>query len=84
MDWKALANQLNLNKEVPAIDVACQQQENPLLCKLRELVERFINSQGLEPCHTTVEKIASALEALTQIKRADELRDVCISTGMLF
>ncbi|CAI8041760.1 hypothetical protein GBAR_LOCUS23171, partial [Geodia barretti] len=83
VDWVELANQLNLKDEIHAIAGACQ-QENPVACRLRQIVDRFINSHDLEPCYMTVEKIAGALETLQfpHTKKADQLRRrVCPSTG---
>ena len=83
VDWVELANQLNLENEIHDIVGACQ-QENPVACRLRQIVDRFINSQRLEPCYTTVENIAGALEALQfpHTKKADQLRRrVCPLTG---
>jgi hypothetical protein len=77
VDWEELANQLNLEDEIPTITGACQYQ---VACRLRQIVDRFINSQDLEPCHMTVEKIASALEELhfPHTKKAEQLRrEVC-------
>ena len=81
VDWRVLANQLDLTDEVASIDGACQNLE----CKLREVVNRFINRQDLEPCHMTVEKIARALETLPKplTKIPAELRNVCSPTGRL-
>ena len=83
VDWQELANQLNLEDETQAIAGACQ-QENPVACRLRQIVDKFINSQDLEPCHMTVEKVASALEKLKYTKQAGLIRSVCSSKGGLF
>ena len=83
VDWVELANQLNLEDEIHAIAGACQ-QENPVACRLRQIVDRFINSQDLEPCYMTAEKIAGVLEALKYTKQADLIRSVCPSKGGLF
>jgi hypothetical protein len=79
--WEELANQLNLEDEIHAIAGACQQDENPVACRFRKIVDRFINSQDLKPCRKTVEKIASALEELKYTKQANLIRSVCPSTG---
>ena len=84
IEWKTLAQQLKLN-QMAAIHGACQNEMDPTPCKLREVVRRFINSQPLESCCDTVEKIATALEELTSphILQASKLRLLlCDSEGI--
>ena len=81
--WEELDQQLNLN-QISYIDGACQREKNPVPCKLREVLNRFINAQTAQSCCETVQKIASALENLPEPRKfeASKLREMCTYTGI--
>lgn len=82
VDWKTLANQLELQHKATSIEIACSDGKNSdkLVCYVRELVAEFIQSQPSEPCIITVGKIAVALDKLGITKIAD---DLCEKFGMI-
>ncbi|CAI8044651.1 hypothetical protein GBAR_LOCUS24751 [Geodia barretti] len=84
VDWKSLHNELILHEET-SIGSTCRDDLDPVKCRLGRVVKIFINTQKPEPCFETVDKIASALERLDppQIRVANELREMCASTGHL-
>ena len=63
VDWKLLANQLNLVGQVSAIELTCLRQTSDS-CYVREILDRFIHSQPLESCQETAEKLVRALQEL--------------------
>ena len=83
MDWKSLQYELKLDQET-SIHTTCQNEPDPVKCRLGQVVKIFINTQDPEPCYETVDKLASALKKLDppQIRVANELREMCTSTGM--
>ena len=77
VDWNILAYQLDLKNQVKAIDAACSvKDQDPLTCRMREVLSRFIQTQPPETCNKTIEKIAVALEKIGNryVKETFELR----------
>ena len=76
VDWKVLAYQLDLTNQTTSIHGACTKELDPVTCYLREVLDRFIQSQPVEHCNKTVEKIVIALMELGSryVKEATELR----------
>ena len=73
----------NLAKVLPdckihynGIHTGCKQGDNQEVdsCCRRELVQKFISSQSLEPCRKTAEKIANSLQKLGYERAATTLR----------
>ena len=59
-----------------SIHGACSKEFDPVTCYLREVLDRFIQSQPVEHCNETVEKIVIGLDKLGSryVKEATELR----------
>ena len=76
VDWKDLAYQLDLINQTASIQGTCNMESDPVTCYLREVLDRFIQSQPCETCNKTVEKITTALEKLGSRygKNVNELR----------
>lgn len=82
VDWKKLARQLGLEKEINDIHGACQNHLHPVPCWSGEVLQRFKNRQGLESCCVTVTKIAGALDLLNHELAAEELiNKICTPEG---
>ena len=71
VDWEALANQLNLQKQVADVQEKCN---NIRPCHFREIVSRYIQSQPEESCDNTRRKIVKALGELRYVNEASRLR----------
>ena len=81
VDWKVLAYQLDLKNQATSIHGACSKELDPVTCYLREVLDRFVQSQPVELCNKTVEKIVIALDKLGScyVKEATELRTFATS-----
>lgn len=63
VDWKDLAIHLGIKSQTVSIHTACKNDIDPAPCLLREVIGRFMNTRDYnEPCHITVEFIATALD----------------------
>ena len=71
VDWKTLADQLNLKDQVADIEEKCNSRRP---CHFREIVSRYIQSQPDESCDNTRRKIVKALEELRYVNEASRLR----------
>ena len=84
VDWQQLAEELKLT-QIDDIDSYCSHNKNPLQCKLREVVKKFISAHKARPCCETAEDIASALQRLQDPNNnaAGKLRErMCTSKGI--
>ena len=73
VNWNTLAYQLNLQKQVAAIQDICHREIDIRPCYFREVVSRYIQSQPEESCDNTRRKIAKALEELGYVNEASRL-----------
>lgn len=75
VNWETLCDQLNLRDQVAAINTLCNTKIDIRPCCLREVISRYIQSQGVESCDSTRKKIAKALEDLGYVNEASRLRE---------
>ena len=73
VNWKALADQLNLQKQVASIQDICHREIDIRPCYFREVVSRYLDSQPIESCDNTRRKIAEALKKLGYVNKASLL-----------
>ena len=73
VNWKALADQLNLQDQVASIQEICNREIDIRACYFREVVSRYVQSQPKESCDNTRRKIVIALEELGYVKEASRL-----------
>ena len=78
VDWEALANQLNLQDKVAAIQDKCSSRNDIRPCYFREVVSRYIQSQPEESCDNSRRKIVTALEELGYVNEAGRLRELIV------
>ena len=71
-----LANALNIMDQKDAIFKTCTRDPDPATCELREVLNRFIDTQPPESCKETVMKIVIALESFGDryVKKSNELK----------
>ena len=74
VNWKTLADQLNLQDQVAAIQDICNREIDIRPCYFREVVSRYIQSQPEESCDNSRRKIVTALEELGFVNEASHLR----------
>ena len=78
VDWKTLADQLNLQDQVAAIQDICHREIDIRPCYFREVVSRYIQTQPEESCDNTRRKIVKALEELRYVNEASRLRTLIV------
>ena len=74
-----MINELDLTNQTTSIHGACNRDVDPVNCYLRQVLNKFIQSQPPETCNRTVEKIVVALEKLGKKYEATELRRMFIT-----
>lgn len=84
VNWKTLADQLNLQDQVNAIQDICHRESDIRPCYFREVVSRYIQSQDEESCDNTRRKIARALKELGYVNEASRLMGGEVSALLAF